>query len=128
MTSSNGNIFGVTDPMCAEFTGLRWIPRTQASDADVFFDLRLIKRQSKHSRGWWFVTLSHPLWRHCNVIYNPPGIFSKIRISKRGQQNLLWVSKPSLIKDEPYKIRNMRHEGWIKFYQKKISQQRLFCS
>ena len=33
----------------------------------VFFDVRLIKRLSKHSRGWWFETLSHPLWRHRNV-------------------------------------------------------------
>ena len=34
---------------------------------DVFFDLHLIKRLSKHWRGWWFETLSHPLWRHCNL-------------------------------------------------------------
>ena len=27
---------------------------------DVFFDLHLIKRLSKHSRGWLFETLSHP--------------------------------------------------------------------
>ena len=33
---------------------------------DVFFDLRLIKRLSKQSRGWWFEMLSRPLWRHCN--------------------------------------------------------------
>ena len=33
---------------------------------DVFFDLRLNKRLSKQSRGWWFETLYHPLWRHCN--------------------------------------------------------------
>ena len=26
-----------------------------------------IKRLSKHSRGWWFETLSRPLWRHFNV-------------------------------------------------------------
>ena len=32
----------------------------------VFFDLRLNKRFSKQSRGWWFETLSCPLWRHCN--------------------------------------------------------------
>ena len=32
---------------------------------DIFY-LRLIKRLSKHSRGWWFETLSRPLWRHCN--------------------------------------------------------------
>ena len=34
---------------------------------DVFFDLRLKKRLSKQSWGWWFETLSCPLWRHCNV-------------------------------------------------------------
>ena len=33
---------------------------------DVFFDLRLIKRLSTQSRGWWFEMLSHPLWHHCN--------------------------------------------------------------
>ena len=33
---------------------------------DVFFDLRLNKRLSKQSWGWWFETLSSPLWRHGN--------------------------------------------------------------
>ena len=33
----------------------------------VFFDLRLNNPLSKHSWGWWFETLSRPLWRHCNV-------------------------------------------------------------
>ena len=31
MTSSNGNIFRVTGPLCGEFTGLRWILRTKTS-------------------------------------------------------------------------------------------------
>ena len=35
---------------------------------DVFFDLPLNKRLSKQSLGWWFETLSRPLWRHCNVM------------------------------------------------------------
>ena len=39
---------------------------------DVFFDLRLNKRLSKQSWGWWFETPSHPLWRHCNVSSCPP--------------------------------------------------------
>ena len=34
MTSSNGNIFRVTGPLCGEFTGHRWIPRTKPSDAE----------------------------------------------------------------------------------------------
>ena len=36
---------------------------------DIFFDLRLNKRLSKQSQGWWFETLSCPLWRNCNVNY-----------------------------------------------------------
>ena len=32
---------------------------------DVFLDLRLKKRLSKQSWGWWFETPSRSLWRHC---------------------------------------------------------------
>ena len=41
-------------------------PVTQSFD--VFFDLRLNKRLSKQSWGWWFETLSRPIWCHCNVV------------------------------------------------------------
>ena len=34
---------------------------------DGFFDLRLNKRMSKQSGGWWFETPSRSLWHHCNV-------------------------------------------------------------
>ena len=34
MTSSNGNIFRITGPLC-EFIGYRWIPLTKASDAEL---------------------------------------------------------------------------------------------
>ena len=37
---------------------------------DVFFDLRLNKRLSKQWRGWWFETLSRPLWRHRNAVFS----------------------------------------------------------
>ena len=37
MSSSNGNIFRVTGPLCGEFTGPRWIPRTKVSDAELWF-------------------------------------------------------------------------------------------
>ena len=59
MTSSNGNIFRVTDPLCGEFTGHWWIPLTKTSDAGfgVFFDLRLNKRLNKQSLHRWFGTL-----------------------------------------------------------------------
>ena len=36
MASSNGNIFRVTDPLCGEVTGPRWIPHTKASDAELW--------------------------------------------------------------------------------------------
>ena len=32
MTSSNGNIFRVTGPLCREFTGYQWIPLTKANE------------------------------------------------------------------------------------------------
>ena len=69
MMSSNGNIVRDTGHLCGEFTGPRWIPRTKARDAELwyFFDLRLIKRLSKQSWGWWCETLSCPLWRHGNA-------------------------------------------------------------
>ena len=61
--------FRVTGHLCGEFTGPRWIPckRPVTRSFDVFFDLRLNKRLSKQSWGWWFETPSRPLWRHCNV-------------------------------------------------------------
>ena len=40
--------------------------RPVAQSFDVFFDLRLNKRLSKQSWGWWFETLSCPLWCRCN--------------------------------------------------------------
>ena len=43
MTSSNENIFRVTDPLCGEFTGSGEFPaqRPVTRNFDVFFDLRL---------------------------------------------------------------------------------------
>ena len=32
----------------------------------IFFDLRLNKRLSKQSWGWWFATTLRSLWRHSN--------------------------------------------------------------
>ena len=69
MTSSDGNIFRVTGPLCGEFTGPGEFPtqRPVTRSFDVCFDLRLNKRLSKHSWGWWFETLSWSLWRHHNA-------------------------------------------------------------
>ena len=48
-------------PVIGEFPSQRPVTRR----FDVFFDLN--KPLSKQSKGWWFETLSCPLWRHCNV-------------------------------------------------------------
>ena len=40
MTSSNGHIFSVTGHLCGKLTGDQWIPRTKASDAELWCFLR----------------------------------------------------------------------------------------
>ena len=49
-------------PVTGEFP----TPRPVTRSFDVFFGLRLNKRLSKQSWGWWFETTSRSLWRHCN--------------------------------------------------------------
>ena len=51
-------------PVISEFPAKR--PMTQSFD--VFFDLRLNKRLSKQSWGWWFDMSWSILQCHCNVI------------------------------------------------------------
>ena len=36
MTSSNGNFFCITGPLCGKFTSQWWIPCTKASDAELW--------------------------------------------------------------------------------------------
>ena len=47
-------------PVPGEFPTQRPVTRS----FDVFFDPRLNKRLSKRWWGWWFETISCPLWRH----------------------------------------------------------------
>ena len=58
-------------PVPGEFPAQKPVTRS----FDVFFDLRLNKRLSKQSWGWWFETLLRPLWRHSNVIHMLAGTF-----------------------------------------------------
>ena len=64
MTSSNENIFRVTDHLCGEFPVNFPTQRPVTRSCVVFFDLHLNKRLSKQRWGWWFETVSRPLWRH----------------------------------------------------------------
>ena len=70
MTSSNGK-FSALLAICAGKSPVPGeVPRQRpvTRSFDVFFDLRLNKRFSKQWWGWWFETLSRPLWRHRNRI------------------------------------------------------------
>ena len=55
---------------------------------DVFFDLHPNKRLSKQWRGWWFETLSCPLWRHRNaqrltgLAWNDPRLLVYIKVQR----------------------------------------------
>ena len=49
-------------PVPGDFPAQRPVTRS----FDVFFDLRLNKRLTTQSSGWWFETLSRSLWRHRN--------------------------------------------------------------
>ena len=47
-----------------EFPAQRPVTR----NIDISFDLRLNKRLSKQSWGWWFEVRWRSWWRHCNVV------------------------------------------------------------
>ena len=82
MTSSNGNIFRVTGPLCGEFTGPGEFPTQMpvTRSFDVSFDLRLNKRVSKQPWGWWFETPSWSLLRQCNgTLLAVVWLFSRFR-------------------------------------------------
>ena len=63
-------------PVSGEFPAQRPVTRS----FDVFFDLRLKGRLSKHSWGWWLETPSWPLWRQSNVLEKLCNAFSHIFI------------------------------------------------
>ena len=60
-------------PVSGEFPAQR--PETRSFD--VFFDLRVNKRLSKQSLGW-FETLSRSLWRHRNILKQPLSVWTNV--------------------------------------------------
>ena len=108
MTSSNGNIFRVTGPLCGEFTGPGEFPtqRPVTRSFDVLFDLRLNKRLSKQSRGWWFETPSLSLWRQRNAVALPCGITASYVRGVQNEhrcflmpvQNIMWMGRTIVVR------------------------------
>ena len=66
---------------------VRGIPsqRPVTRSFDVFFDLRLNKRFSRQSWGWWFETPLCPLWRHRNAWL----------MHRFGVETQIWQCQPS---------------------------------
>ena len=94
--------------------------RSVTRSFDVFFDLRLNKRLNKQLWGWWFETLSRPLWRHSNV----PLPLSLLPINWWWQEvmEFLQTSHWGLTKRRPFWRRhfervslNWMFELWLKF-------------
>ena len=93
MTSSNGNIFRVTDLCAGNSPVIVELPhkgqcsqRPMTHSFDVFFDLCLNKQLSKQSWGWWFETPLCSLWRHCN------GTSVKFDLTKNTLAFSLWAT------------------------------------
>ena len=80
-------------PVPGEFPAQRPVTRC----FDVFLDLRLNKRLSKQWWGWWFETLSCPLWRHRNGGHCP--------VMQSSLYNSIWDRAPA---DEIYGRWNAR--------------------
>ena len=87
-------------PVPGEFPTQRPVTRS----LNVFFDLRLNKRLSKQSWGWWFETPWHPLWRHSNGFWRnfpafvPEVSFPQLRMHRKGVCKYIW---------------RMQHSEWV---------------
>ena len=82
-------------PVAGEFPAQRSVTRS----FDVTCDLRLNKRLSKQSRGWWFETLPRLLWRHCNEkelpAYRPRSFYTMPTDGIRSQIIISWITPRS---------------------------------
>ena len=89
MTSSNGNNFRVTGPLCEEFTGHQWIPPTKAIDAKLWCFLW-------SAPEWMIETPSRSLWRKCNETSSIPWqLMPWLLVTKGHQQARHWLHKIS---------------------------------
>ena len=76
--------------------------KPETRNLDVFFDLRLNKRLSKHSWDCWFETPLRSLWRHCN--------------GREGYNHLpICPNCNGVLVTQPVKLRN----GWVTTFHMK---------
>ena len=79
-------IYDGNSPVTGEFPAQRPVTR----GFGVFCDLRLNKRLSKQSWGWWFETPLRYLWRHCNVIGTLPSYPFQIPMQCKHDDVIKW--------------------------------------
>ena len=97
-------------PVTGEFPS-QW-PVTRSFD--VFVDLRLSKRLSKQSRGWWVEMPLHSLWRHCNEIsygvscWNPPS-----REMKHARINIIKLMMAWVTTGSEAHVRTWKKNNWF---------------
>ena len=85
-------------PVPGEFPTQRPVTRS----FDAFFDLRLNKHLSKQWWGWWFETLSRPLWRQRNDTH--------ATIRGDGFEKYIMILMPHLL--GTYEL-NQNHHSWV---------------
>ena len=86
---------GGDSPVTGEFPSHRPVMQS----FDVFFDLRLNKRLSKQSWGWWFETPSRSLWRRCNgyTLWQSPSNFHVMHLVSRPTKQISWHSASNVM-------------------------------
>ena len=103
-------------PVPGEFPAQRPVTRS----FDVFFDLRLNKRLNKQSWGWWFETLSGPLWRHCIELFmhrKEHVIIVDGRVASIGQGSVQYPDmRHASIGQGSVQYPNMRHFAYFAEY------------
>ena len=73
---------------------VRGIHRSSDAELWCFLDLRLNKRLSKQSWGWWFESPSRLLWRHCYVSWSHVSVLSTKRHRRAHDDVIKWKHFP----------------------------------
>ena len=115
-----------TSPVTDEFHAQRPVTRS----FDVFFDLRVNKRLSEQSWGWWFETPARSLWRHCNSVltyqlWSNTGIVNALVPI---QWKFWSLVAPEVVKRQPpEQWRNFRQNDGVLVIGRKLSLKPKWC-
>ena len=110
-----GHLCAGNSPVPGEFSLQRPVTRS----FDNSFDLRLNKRLWKQSWGWWFETLTLPLWRHCNAKWWP--FYSGIDVST---ERFLYLKTTRYLEvwcvSEHHLPHNLQHAAFLFLFWRRV--------